>query len=54
MNLALIFALALLVLAAFIASRPWMVHGGRFVPEYMLLAGLIGIVGLIVLWMSQR
>lgn len=42
-------ALALIGLAAFLAHTPWRVHGGRFVTEYMMLAGVIGIIGLIFL-----
>lgn len=53
MNLLLIIiALALFALAAFLATTPWRVHGGRFVTEYLLLAGTIGLVGLIVLAIS--
>ncbi|MEA2836914.1 MAG: hypothetical protein QOD89_1464 [Bradyrhizobium sp.] len=44
----------LITLAAFLATTPWRVHGGRFVTEYLLLAGTIGLAGLIVLALSLR
>ena len=47
-------SLALLALAAFLAATPWRVHGGRFVTEYLLLAGTIGVAGLILLAVSLR
>jgi hypothetical protein len=52
--LGLVVALGLIALAAFLASTPWRVHGGRFVTEYLLLAATIGLVGLIVLALSLR
>jgi hypothetical protein len=47
-------SLGLLALAAFLAHTPWRVHGGRFVTEYMLLAGPIALVALIVLAATLR
>ena len=47
-------SLALLALAAFLAASPWRVHGGRFITEYLLLAGTIGVAGLILLAVSFR
>ena len=47
-------SLGLLGLAAFLAATPWRVHGGRFVTEYLLLAGTIGVAGLILLAVSLR
>lgn len=41
--------LGLIGLAAFLAHTPWRVHGGRFVTEYLLLAGAVGVVALVVL-----
>jgi hypothetical protein len=43
---------ALFGLAAFLAHTPWRVHGGRFVTEYMLLAGAVAIVALVVLLLT--
>lgn len=45
----LVIAVALIALAGFLAHTPWRVHGGRFVTEYLMLAGAVGLVGLIVL-----
>jgi hypothetical protein len=42
-------SLGLLGLAGFLAHTPWRVHGGRFVTEYMLLAGTVGLLALAVL-----
>jgi hypothetical protein len=42
-------AIALIAAAAFVAHTPWRVHGGRFVAEYMMLAGAIGFVALVIL-----
>ena len=47
-------SLGLLALAAFLAASPWRVHGGRFITEYLLLAGTIGVAGLILLAVSFR
>jgi membrane protein DedA with SNARE-associated domain len=47
-------SLGLLGLAGFLAHTPWRVHGGRFITEYMLLAGVIALVGLLILWLSWR
>jgi len=44
----LLLAALLLLLAAFFAYEPWRVHGGRFVTEYLLLAGAIALVGLLI------
>jgi hypothetical protein len=52
--LGLVVSLGLIALAAFLATTPWRVHGGRFVTEYLLLAGTVGLVGLIVLVLSLR
>lgn len=45
----LIVSVALLALAAFLAQTPWRAHGGRFVTEYMIVAGPIAVAGLIIL-----
>jgi hypothetical protein len=50
----LIVSIVLLGLAAFLAHTPWRVHGGRFVGEYMLLAGSVAVVALIVLAVTLR
>jgi hypothetical protein len=50
----LLVSLGLVALAAFLATTPWRVHGGRFITEYLLLAGTIGLIGLIVLVVSLR
>jgi hypothetical protein len=42
-------AVALLALSGFLAQTPWRVHGGRFITEYMLLAGLVALIGLAIL-----
>jgi hypothetical protein len=47
-------SLGLLGLAAFLAHTPWRAHGGRFIIEYSLLAGVIALVGVIILWLSLR
>ena len=52
--LGLVVSLGLIALAGFLATTPWRVHGGRFVTEYLLLAGTIGLVGLVVLAVSLR
>jgi hypothetical protein len=39
-------------LAAFLAYEPWRTQGGRFVTEFAILAGGIGIIGIVVLWRS--
>jgi hypothetical protein len=53
-GLGLVASLGLLGLAGFLAHTPWRVHGGRFVTEYMLLAGAVAIVGLAILYLSWR
>jgi hypothetical protein len=45
-------ALALLLLAGFLAQSPWRVHGGRFVTEYLLLGGAVALVALVILTLS--
>lgn len=45
-------ALALLLLAGFLAQSPWRVHGGRFVTEYLLLGGTVALVALVILIFS--
>ncbi len=50
----LVVSLALLALAGFLAYTPWRVHGGRFVTEYLLLAGPIAFVALIIFLVSLR
>jgi hypothetical protein len=52
--LGLIGAAALLALAAFLAHTPWRVHGGRFITEYLLLGGVVAIVGLVILAATLR
>jgi hypothetical protein len=52
--LGLAISLGLIALAAFLATAPWRVHGGRFITEYLLLAGTIGLVSLIILAVSLR
>jgi hypothetical protein len=48
-GLGLALSLGLLGLAGFLAHTPWRVHGGRFVTEYLLLAGTVALVALVVL-----
>jgi hypothetical protein len=45
------FAIAASAFAASVmfATTPWRVHGGRFVTEYLLLGGAVGLVGLVAL-----
>lgn len=50
----LIVSVALFALAAFLGQTPWRVHGGRFVTEYMLVAGTVALVALIVLAITLR
>ena len=45
---------ALAGLALFLANTPWRVHGGRFITEYLILAGAVGIIALIVLVVNLR
>jgi hypothetical protein len=52
--LGLVVSFGLIALAGFLATTPWRVHGGRFITEYLLLAGTIGLVGLIVLAVTLR
>ena len=47
--LGLTISIALIALAAFIVHTPWRVHGGRFVTEYLLLAGAVALVALVIL-----
>jgi hypothetical protein len=42
-------ALALLVLAVFLGWTPWRAHGGRFITEYLALAGAVALVALVIL-----
>jgi hypothetical protein len=42
-------SIGLFGLAAFLAQTPWRVHGGRFITEYLMLAGGAGLIGLIIL-----
>ena len=44
----------LFALAAFLASTPWRVHGGRFAAEYLMLGGALGLVALLVAVLSSR
>jgi hypothetical protein len=48
-GLGLAVSLGLLGLAGFLAHTPWRAHGGRFVTEYLLLAGTVALVALVVL-----
>jgi hypothetical protein len=52
--LGLLAGFALLAGAAFVGSSPWRVHGGRFVTEYLIAAGAIGVVGAVILFFSAR
>jgi len=47
-------AIALIAAAAFVAHTPWRVHGGRFVTEYLALAGAMALVALIALAVAWR
>jgi hypothetical protein len=38
-------SVALYGAAIVFATTPWRVHGGRFVTEYLLLGGAVGLVG---------
>jgi hypothetical protein len=52
--LGLVISVGLIAVAGFFATTPWRVHGGRFMAEYLALAGTIAIVGLIMLVVSLR
>jgi hypothetical protein len=52
--LGLAIALMLLALAGFLAHTPWRAHGGRFITEYLALAGAIAVIALIILAVSLR
>jgi hypothetical protein len=52
--LGLAIALTLLALAGFLAQTPWRAHGGRFITEYLALAGAIAVIALIILAVSLR
>jgi hypothetical protein len=41
-------------LAAFLAYEPWRTQGGRFATEFLVLAGVIGVVGVAILAVSLR
>jgi hypothetical protein len=53
-TLGLVVALALLALAGLLAYTPWRAHGGRFITEYLALAGAIAVVALVILALSLR
>jgi hypothetical protein len=53
-TLGIVVSLAIIGLAAFLAHTPWRAHGGRFVTEYLVLAGPIALVGLIVLAVTLK
>ena len=50
----LVISVGLLALAGFLAHTPWRVHGGRFITEYLALAGATALVALIILAVSLR
>jgi hypothetical protein len=50
----IVISLAIVALAAFLAQTPWRAHGGRFVTEYLVLAGPIALVGLILLAVTLK
>lgn len=47
-------AVVLIAAALVFGTTPWRVHGGRFVTEYLLLAGAVGAVGLLLLLFVWR
>lgn len=53
-TIGLIVCALILLAAVFVAYSPWRVHGGRFVTEYMLLAGVIALVAIIIGYVSMR
>ena len=40
--------------ALFLAYEPWRTHGGRFATEFLALAGVVAIVGVVILAFSFR
>ncbi len=42
-------AAGVFAVAVMFATTPWRVHGGRFVTEYLLLGGAVGVVGVLAL-----
>jgi hypothetical protein len=53
-GLGLVSSVGLLGLAGFLAYEPWRTHGGRFATEFLALAGVTGLVGLVILVLSLR
>jgi hypothetical protein len=50
----LLAGIAIIGAAIFLGTSPWRVHGGRFVTEYMIAAGTVGAVGLLIIFLSSR
>jgi hypothetical protein len=53
-GLGLVVSLGLLGLAACLAYEPWRTHGGRFATEFLALAAVAGLVGVVILVLSLR
>jgi hypothetical protein len=53
-TIGIVVSLLLALAAAFVAHTPWRVHGGRFVTEYFLLAGVIFIIAAVIGALSLR
>jgi hypothetical protein len=53
-GLGLLASLGLLGLAVVLACEPWRAHGGRFATEFLALAAVAGLAGVVILVLSLR